>query len=254
MFREAVKLSQDFNVGLHMHANENPDWNMLAEKVHGFPTNMAVYKNYGALGPKTIIAAMRIISDEDIATLAESGTSLIHDPGPTLNRGWGLPDIPKVQRAGVRVGLCTNALGQDMFEAMRVAGWLARTTSGGGIDAKPAPDALPINVSLKMATITNAEAFGIDQEVGSLEVGKKADVIVLNVKKLHHTPCLNIMAAIALSSYGDDVEDVIANGKLLVKGGRFTHLDEEGIIAEATERALYCAKKANLDDRLLNMI
>lgn len=254
MFKETVKLAEEFDIGIHMHANENPDWNVLGEEAHGLPTNMAIYKKYGCLGPKTIIAAMRIISDEDISTLAETNTSLVHDPMATLNRGWGLPFIPEVQKAGVRVGLCTNALGQDMFEAMRVAGWLARTTSGGGTDSKASADALPLSVALKMATITNAEIFGIDDQVGSLEVGKKADVITVNLGKFHHAPCLNVMSATALCSWGGDVEEVVANGKLLVKQGKLTHLNEESIIREASEMALHCAKKANLDDRLLPLL
>lgn len=251
MFRETVKLAKEYDIGIHMHANENPDWNALGMEAHGVPTNLGIFKKYGCLGPNTKIAAMRVISDEDVAMLAESGTSLIHDPAPTLNRGWGLPSIPKLQDAGVQVGLCTNALGQDMFEAIRVAGWLARTTSGGAVDAKPSPHALPLEVALKMATLTNATIFGIDKEVGSLEVGKKADVITVNVSKAHQAPCLNVLAGIALCSSGGDVEEVVADGKLLVKEGKLTQLDEESILQEAFEKAMYCAKKANLDSRLL---
>jgi len=221
----------------------------MVDEGGGFPlpTNMAIYKKYGCLGPRTIIAAMRVICDEDIATLAETGTSLIHDPAATLNRGLGMPSISKVRRAGVRVGLCTNALGQDIFEAMRVAGWIARTVDR-------VADALPHKVALEMATIRNAEIFGIDDQVGSLEVGKKADVITVNLNKVHHSPCLNVTAATALCAWGGDVEEVILNGTMAVKQGKFVNFDETAIIKEANERALFCAKKAGLHDRLLPLV
>jgi 5-methylthioadenosine/S-adenosylhomocysteine deaminase len=244
MYEEIRKMSEEFGVGLHMHASENPDWNVRGHEVHGYPTNVTIYKEFGCLGPKTVIAAMRVISDEDIKTLAETGTALIHDPPAVLNRGTGLPPIPKVLAAGVRVGLCTNALGQDMFEAMRTAGWIARIVQG-------TPDALPVEKALEMGTIRNAEALGLDDTIGSIEVGKKADVIVVNLNKLQQAPCLNVISALVNATSGRDVEDVIVDGTKIIQDGRFVNLDEESIIREAYQRALHFAKRAHLDARLL---
>lgn len=244
MFQETVRLAEEFNVRLHMHANEGPNWDALVEKFHGVPRNIGLYKKYGCLGPGTTIAAMRVISDQDIADLAETRTGLILDPTAALNRGTGLPPIPKVLSAGVRVGLGTNTVGEDMFENMKGAGWIARTVDG-------APDALPLSVALEMATIRNAEILGIDDQVGSLEVGKKADVIIINLSHNAYSPCLNILAALTLFGSGRDVEDVIIEGKLLLRQGKFLDLDEESIIQEAHERALFCARRAHFEDRLL---
>ena len=244
MFKKVIQLSEAFDIGLHMHASENADWNVRGQEVHGFPTNISIFKEFGLLGPKTAIAAMRVISDEDIKNLSETGTGLIHDPPATLNRGTGLPPIPKALAMGVRVGLGSNALGQDMFETMKAAGWVARTVDG-------SPTALPMNVALEMATIRNAEILGLDGQVASLEVGKKADIITVNLKRFHHAPCLNVISALVHCSSGSDVEDVIVDGRVVVEGGRFVDLDETSILQEAFERALFCAKKAHLEDRLL---
>jgi cytosine/adenosine deaminase-related metal-dependent hydrolase len=187
---------------------------------------------------------MRVVSDEDIKILVETDTALIHDPPAVLNRGTGLPPIPKALAAGVKIGLCTNALGQDMFEAMKTAGWIARTVEG-------VPDALPVETALEMGTIRNAEALGIENKIGSIEVGKKADIITVNLNRLHQTPCLNVIAALINSTSGRDVEDVIVDGKMIIKDSGFVELDEESIIKEAYDRALHFSKKANLDDRLL---
>lgn len=251
MFQETAQLVEEFDVGLHMHANENANWNVQGEEVHGLPTNLAIFKKYRCLGPKTSLACMRVVSDDDIENLVETGTGVIFDPTTALNWGTGLPPIPKVLRAGVRVGLATNGaasnFGQDMFETMKNAIGLARTVDG-------SPDALPLNVALEMATIRNAEVLGLDDQVGSLEVGKKADIITVNLNRCQNSPCLNVMAATVLSASGRDVEEVIVDGRMVIKQGKLVELDEASIIQEANERALFCAKKAHLDHRLLPLL
>jgi 5-methylthioadenosine/S-adenosylhomocysteine deaminase len=244
MFQKTVQLAEELDIGLHMHASENADWNVWGKEVHGSPTNVGVFKKYKCLGPKTSVAAMRVVSDEDIAMLAETKTGLILDPAAALNRGTGLAPISKIRSAGVRVGLGTNGVGQNMFETMKAAGWVARTVDG-------SPNALPVNVPLEMATIKNAEILGIDNQVGSIEVGKKADLITVNLNKCSLTPCLNVLSATVHSASGSDVEEVIVDGKLLLKEGNLVGLDEASIIEEANERALFCAKKAGLDYRML---
>ena len=243
MFRETLRLAEELDIGLHMHASENADWNVRGEEVHGLPTNIAIFKEFGLLGPKTTIAAMRVISDEDIRDLAEAGSGLIHDPPAVLNRGTGLPPISKALASGVQVGLGSNALGQDMFETMKTAGWVARTLDG-------RPDALPVNLALEMGTIRNAQILGLDTHVGSLEIGKKADIITVNLNTPHHAPCLNVISALVNCTSGGDVADVIVDGKLVIKDGNILDLDEQSIIGEAYDRALAFAKKARLDDRL----
>ena len=248
MFRETVRLAEEFDIGLHMHTNENENWFDRGEEVHGVSSNVGIFKKFGCLGPKTSLACMRFIKDEDIPALVETGTGVIFDPTTAFNWGTGLPPIPKVMRAGVRVGLATNGsasnFGQDMFETMKNAIAAARTVDG-------APDALPVAVALEMATIRNAEILGIKDQVGSLEIGKKADVITVNLNKSHLSPCLNVLAATVLSASGHDVEEVIVDGNLFITGGKLVNFDESEIIREATDRAFHCAKKAHLDHRLL---
>jgi len=244
MFREILRLAEELDIGLHMHASESADWNVRGQEVHGLPTNIAIFKEFGCLGPNTTVAAMRVISDGDIADLAETGTGLIHDPPAVLNRGTGLPPIPRALAAGVQVGLGSNALGQDMFETMKTAGWVARTVEG-------VPDILPVSVALEMGTIRNAKVLGLGDQVGSLEVGKKADIITVDVNKSHHAPCLNVISAIVHCSSGSDVADVIVDGKLIIRENKFVDLDEASILQEAHEKALSFSKKAHLEDRLI---
>lgn len=247
MFRETLRLAESFRIGLHMHTNENENWFERGEKVHGLSSNVGIFKKFGCLGPNTSLACMRFIKDEDILDLFETGTGVIFDPTTAFNWGTGLPPIPKVLRSGVRVGLGTNGaasnFGQDMFETMKNAVAASRTVDG-------ATDALPLTVALEMATVRNAEIFGIKEQVGSLEVGKKADIITVNLNKCHHAPCLNVLAAAVLSASGADVEEVIVDGDIIIQGGKAVRLDEAAIIQEACDRALHCAKKAGLHDRL----
>jgi 5-methylthioadenosine/S-adenosylhomocysteine deaminase len=247
MFQEILRLAGELGIGLHMHASENADWNVRGQEVHGLPTNVTIFKEFGLLGPKTTIAAMRVISDEDIANLAQTGSGLIHDPPAVLNRGTGLPPIAKTLSAGVKVGLGTNALGQDMFETMKTAGWVARTVDGN-------PQAIPVTLALEMGTVRNAQVLGMDNQVGSLEVGKKADIIIVDLNTSRHAPCLNVISALVSCTSGGDVADVILDGKLVIKDGKFSDLDEDSIIQEAYERAFSFAKRIGLDDRLYPLL
>ena len=246
MFRETLRLAEAFDVGLHMHTNENENWFERGEEVHGLSSNVEIFKKFGCLGPNTSLACMRFIKDEDISDLVETGTGVIFDPTTAFNWGTGLPPIPRVLRAGVRVGLGTNGaasnFGQDMFETMKNAVAASRTVDS-------ATDALPLTTALEMATVRNAEILGIKEQVGSLEVGKKADIITVNMNKCHLSPCLNVLAATVLSASGADVEEVIVDGDVIIQGGKPVRLDEAAIIQEAGDRALHCARKAGLDDR-----
>jgi 5-methylthioadenosine/S-adenosylhomocysteine deaminase len=248
MYKETIRLSEEFNVNLYMHSSENINWNIKGKEVHGRTTNIGIFKKFGCLGPNTNIAAMRIFSEEDIADLSESSCSVIFDPTPSLNWGTGLPPISRIKNEGIAVGLGTNGAssnyGQDMFETMKNAIAIARTVDG-------SPEALPLYEALEMATIHNARMLGLDAHVGSLEVGKKADIITLGVTKPHHTPCLNVLAATVLSSRGSDVEEVIVDGNIIISRGKLVDLDEASIIEEANDRALHFARKAHLDDRIL---
>jgi 5-methylthioadenosine/S-adenosylhomocysteine deaminase len=247
MFRETLRLAEAFDIGLHMHTNENENWFERGKEAHGLSSNVGIFKKFGCLGPNTSLACMRFIKDEDIQDLVETGTGVIFDPTTAFNWGTGLPPIPKVLRAGVRVGLGTNGaasnFGQDMFETMKNAVAASRTVDG-------ATDALPLATALEMGTIRNAEILGIEDQVGSLEVGKKADIITVNLNKCHLSPCLNVLAATVLSASGADVEEVIVDGEMIIQGGKPVRLDEAALVQEAGDRALRCAKKAGLDDRL----
>lgn len=247
MFQETVRLAKAFGIGLHMHTNENENWFELGREAHGLSSNVGIFKKFGCLGPKTSLACMRFIKDEDIQDLVETETGVIFDPTTAFNWGTGLPPIPKVLRSGVRVGLGTNGaasnFGQNMFETMKNAVAASRTVDG-------ATDALPLSTALEMATLRNAEILGIKDQVGSLEVGKKADIITVDLNKCHLSPCLNVLAATVLSATGSDVDDVIVDGDIIIQRGKPVQWDEAAIIQEAGDRALHCAKKAGLDDRL----
>jgi 5-methylthioadenosine/S-adenosylhomocysteine deaminase len=248
MLLETGRLSETFDVGIHMHSNENKNWLVQGKEVHGLPTNSAIFRKYGCLGPRTILACMRVVTDEDIVNITETGASVVFDPTTALNWGTGLPPIPQVLRSGIRAGLGTNGaasnFGQDMFETMKNAIGVSRTVDG-------STRALPLGVALEMATISNAEILGLGSQIGSLEVGKKADIITVRLDKCQNSPCINILAATVLSASGRDVEDVIVDGKIVMRKGKVLEVDEASIVEEANLRALACARKANLDPHLL---
>jgi 5-methylthioadenosine/S-adenosylhomocysteine deaminase len=142
----------------------------------------------------------------------------------------GTAPVIQLQAARVAVGLGTDGAASnndlDMFEAMRQAAFLHKLTSGD-------PRALPAQAVLRMATIDGARVLGMDQEIGSLEPGKRADLIVVSMAAARQTPVYDPMSHLVYVTRGDDVRTTIVNGRVLMRDRRVLTLDEPAVLAEA---------------------
>jgi 5-methylthioadenosine/S-adenosylhomocysteine deaminase len=157
-----------------------------------------------------------------------------HNPESNMKLASGTAPVPALRRAGVPVGLGTDGAASnnnlDMFEAMRQAALLHKLQSND-------PHVLPARDVLAMATIVGARALGLEREIGTLEPGKRADVIVVSMSHARQTPMYDPLSHLVYVTRGDDVRTTIVNGRLLMRDGQVLALDEAAVLAEARRLA-----------------
>jgi len=184
-------------------------------------------KDIDLLGPDVIAAHCYHITDEDIGILKATDTKVSHNPGINSKRGWAAP-LLKFLEHGITVGLGTDNFYGDMVENMKLAIVSARIKEGQGTEPKP------MRV-LEMATVDGARALGLEHEIGSLEPGKKADVILVNMRRSHLMPIIDPVANLIHSGNGNDVETVIIDGQIVEYEGVIQTVDEEKVLTHAQE-------------------
>ena len=233
--QEVRALATQQGVGIHIHLAETQfEWQNI-HKLYGTTPTKYVY-NLGLLGPDVLGAHCVWLSDEDIALLKDTGTSVAHNPECNMRGAAGIAPITKLLKAGVVVSLGTDSCAandnMDMFEAMRVAASLQKVHL---MD----PSAIMAYQMLEIATIGGARALGMADQIGSLEVGKKADVILVDLKRAHMRPINNIVNNVVYcASASSDVETVIVDGRVVLEDHKLLVCDEEAVLAESEEFAV----------------
>ncbi|KAF2458548.1 hypothetical protein BDY21DRAFT_410621 [Lineolata rhizophorae] len=197
----------------------------------------------GLLGPRTVLVHMVHLDDEDVARVAASGTHVAHCPSSNAKLASGVARVPALLAAGVNVGLgtdgapCNNTC--DMLAEMRLAGVVHKAREAD-------PTVVPAETVLEMATINGAKALGLDGDIGSLEVGKKADFAVIDTRKVELRPVFSPASVVVYAASGRDVEMVVVDGKVLVDGGELTTMDEQEVWEEAQWRGREVVERAGL--------
>lgn len=184
-------------------------------------------QDIGLLGSDVLAAHCYHITDEDIGILKDMDTKVSHNPGINTKRGAAAP-LLKFLKKGITVGLGTDNFYGDMIENMKLAIVTARLIGFQGTEPKP------MRV-LEMATIGGARALGMEKEIGSLEPGKKADIIIVDMRKPHLMPIINPIANLIHSGNGNDVETVIIDGRIIEQGRVIKTVDEEKVLSQAQE-------------------
>jgi 5-methylthioadenosine/S-adenosylhomocysteine deaminase len=250
--RRSRALADRLGLGLHMHVAESPEFNAKIAQHHPRPwRNVELLAEAGCLGPTTQAVAVSDISPEEIALLASTGTAVVFDPQTRLFWGTGFPSIKPFLDAGLTCGLGTNGpaanCGQDLFETMKYACATAKTAAND-------PAALGRKRVLAMATLEGARALGLDKEVGSLEVGKRADIISIDLAQPHLTPAADVEAALVYSAKGSDVRDVIVDGRIIMRERKFLLVDEKKLLRDAAAAAARSMRAAGLDPAQLESV
>ena len=195
----------------------------------------------GVLNGRTLAAHGVWLDDQDLSILERHGTGLAHCPSSNMKLASGVAPVTKILERGIAMGIGTDGPAGsnndfNMFEEMDLAAKLAKVTA---MD----PQALPASQALEMATITGARALGMEKEIGSLEVGKKADLITVRTRRANAMPLFNPVAQMVYSLKAGDVSDVIINGRIVVRARRVITLDANAVLTQAEMWGLKIAKK-----------
>jgi 5-methylthioadenosine/S-adenosylhomocysteine deaminase len=188
----------------------------------------AFLNRHGFLGPRLFAAHCRYVDDADIALLAGSGTVVSHQAGMAANRGV-IPPIHKLRAAGCTIANGTDNNTNDLFEVMRIALLTERIQRNDPFPGvRPQPEDM-----LEDATLGGARAVNQHRRVGSLEVGKKADILVLDTLRPHLVPAGRIVSAWIHNGQPSDIESVMIDGRFVMRNRRVLTMDEDAIVADA---------------------
>jgi 5-methylthioadenosine/S-adenosylhomocysteine deaminase len=226
-------LAVKYGVPMIIHLAETEEELKTSREKHQ-ATPVGYLESLGFWVPVTVAAHGVWVSDEDIEILARRGVGVSHNPESNMKLASGTAPITKYLRRQVHVGLGTDGAASnndlDMFEAMRQTAFLHKLMTGD-------PRAVPAPVALEMATMGGARVLGLDRQIGSLEAGKRADIIIVGTRSPRQTPMYDPVSHLVYVTRGDDVETVLVNGKTLMRDHRVLTLNEESVLSEARRLA-----------------
>ena len=232
LLEKVAQLARSRGVMIHTHASENTTECEMVEQETGL-RNITYLDSLGLTGRHVALAHCVHLSDDEIETLKTTQTNVAHCPSSNLKLGSGIAPIVKLLEQGVSVSLgadgaaCNNRL--DMFTEMRSAALLQKALHG--------PEVLPASRALRMATIDGARALGLDGEIGSIEAGKRADLALVRLDRLHSTPVEDVISALVYSAQPDDVEAVVIDGECVLRDRKLLTIDERETIVTAGAEA-----------------
>lgn len=226
------ELADEYGMGIHIHVSETQKEidDVSAEKgLRPFE----YLEKIGLLGPDVVAAHSVWLSDEEIDIIKKHDVKVSHNPCSNMKLASGVAPVSKLIEKGVCVSIGTDGASSnnnlDLIEELKTASLLQKVTT---LD----PKVLSSDEAIEMATIKGAEALGLDSEIGSIEVGKKADIILIDTNAANMTPdSSNITSNIIYSANGSNVDTTICNGKVLMENKKLTVLDEDEIYAKARQ-------------------
>ena len=241
LLQEVAALAREHRVMIHTHASENKKECEIVESETG-RRNVAYLDAIGISGDHVMLAHCIHLDAEEMETLARTRTNVSHCPSSNLKLGSGLARVAEMLARKISVSLgadgaaCNNRL--DMFTEMRTAALLQKLAHG--------PEILPAASVLQMATIDGARALGLDAEIGSIEVGKRADVIVVDLNRSHSSPSPDVVSALVYSAQASDVRSTIIDGQVVMLDRQLLTLNERDAIGDANREASALVARARV--------
>jgi len=234
ILKACSELAVEFDVPLHIHISETAQEVENMRNENGMPV-VPYVKKQRLFEAKVLAAHCVHIDDGEIKTLVNHKAGVAHNPSSNLKLASGFAPVSKMINAGLNVGIGTDGAASnndlDMFEEIRLAAFIAKVHTND-------PTVLPAQTALAMATRLGAKALHIGHLTGTLEVGKRADLIMVDINRLHNVPRFrrdpnNIYAQIVYAGHASDVSDVMINGKWVLRNQQLTTLDEAALLKQA---------------------
>lgn len=241
LFRGTAERAASTGAKLHSHAAEHPDERTAVRAILG-DDDLSVLRKWGFRGPNTLLAHGVQLTDDEAKAVAEDGTRFVHCPSANLKLGSGIARVEALDAHGVQLAIggdgapCNNNL--DPFVELRHAALLAKI--------RASTTSVPAKRAFRLATIDGARALGIDDELGSLEIGKRADVVVVRIDGPHVEPGGDVYSRLVYACTGRDVEHVFVDGEPVVRSGEHLKLDRETVLATARTQAKKLVARAGV--------
>src|SRR5690554_827097 len=236
---KAKDLADELGTGINIHLSETKREVQESYEMHGKSPIRHVY-DLGVFDVHTLAAHCVHVDRNDIELMAEKGVHPVNNPGSNLKLASGFAPVQAMLERRLSVSLGTDGASSNnnlnMFKELNLAALVNKAVDQDALSVK-ASDAL------RMATINGARGLQWDREIGSLEVGKRADIILVDLDKPHLTPKHNLVSSLAYSTYGSDVDTVIVDGKLLMQKGEMKTVDLEKVKYMAQSRAMDLIKR-----------
>jgi len=233
-WREVIRIAEQEDIPIHTHLAETvEEVAMIRERYGMTPTEYLVH--VGLFERAHVLLAHAVhLNRRDVGRLRGMRGGVAHNPVSNLKLGCGIAPVSDLIAQGITVGIGTDGAGSattlDLFAEIRAAAWLQKLDCGD-------PAKLPAMEALRMATVGSASLLGIAHEVGTLEAGKKADIMLIDLRKPHLQPVHNLASLLACSAVGADVDTTIVNGRVLMRGRRLLTIDEDELFAQVSKRA-----------------
>ncbi len=227
LLRQLADLAQKYEVIVHSHASENKDEVRLVQERFGM-RNIEVFDHFGLADGHLCLAHCIWTDEHERRLMREKDIKVLHCPSANLKLGSGIAPVPDYLQRGITVSLgadgapCNNNL--NIFTEMRLAGLIQKYLHG--------PQAMPAQTVFKLATIGGARALGLEHEVGSIEPGKKADLVFIKRNQVHSIPDENIYAKLIYATQSEDVRHVMIDGRWVMRERQLLTIDEEQLLKQ----------------------
>ena len=239
-------LQEKHDVGVHIHVSETKDEVKNLVQSKGMQP-FEYLDSLGLLNDRLVAAHSVWVSKGEMEIMEKQGVSVAHNPVSNMKIAAGVAPVPEYLERGITIGLGTDGAASnntlDMFEDLKIAALLHKVISND-------PQTVPAEAALEIATIGGARALGLDSEIGSIETGKKADIVLLDLRAAHLTPLTNPISHIVYAARGSDVSHMIVDGKILMSERMLTALNEDTVTSEATAQTRDLLEKSATSDRL----
>lgn len=242
LYDEISRLAHERGMGITIHLSEvSEDIDYALSQGFRTPTEFALA--HGLLGPRTVLAHCVWTDEGDWRILAETGTHVTHNPASNSKTATGIAPVQRMLNAGVNVAIgCDGGPSNntyDMLRDLRLVSYLANLKDSD-------PTAVPAETALEMATINGARALGLEDQIGSIEPGKQADFIIINMDAPHLTPAWDPVSTIVYAACGTDVNTVVIGGELVMHNRKVLTLDEAAILEDINRRYREVARRGGL--------
>lgn len=225
-----AELSRALDTRVHMHVNETTNEDTDSVATHGLST-LRRLDGLGLLNNRLVAAHMVHLTDDDVAATAAAGSSVVHCPESNLKLASGFCQVDRLLRSGINVALGTDGAASnndlDLLAEMRIAALLSKAVAN---DAA----SLPAHHALYLATMGGARALGLDDQIGSLEIGKRADIAAVSLDEWSSQPLYNPISQLVYTTTRSQVTDVWVDGARRVEAGHLVGIDREALLARAT--------------------